>query len=272
MDFHFNARIACEYGTDEAIIIECLYFWIKKNEANSKHFHDGNYWTYNSARAFAKLFPFWSNRQIERILKSLEKQNAVNTGNYNVQPYDRTKWYALSEDVKSLYADGENHLRKRVNENTQIGEPIPVTLPNKLTADILHQSKIDEPYIKDELHHSVSQPDVFPISAKVTKKKDDGYYDLKAIKDEYFDSELLPYIDYYLSVQASYHRADGRTLYIKRISKANLERLYGEIMEATTGIDMEDWEEAVQEHFDNLPKGNDGDILAFLEASRRYFG
>lgn len=36
-------------------------------------------------------------------------------------------------------------------------------------------------------------------------------------------------------------------------------------------ISLEDWEEAVEEHFANLPKSNNGSILAFLKASKRYF-
>jgi hypothetical protein len=137
----------------------------------------------------------------------------------------------------------------------------------------LHQTQFDGLYIGDDLHHSAPQPDVVPISPKVTKRKDDGYYDLKAVKDKYFEPELLPYIDCYLNAQASYRRADGHSLYIKRISKDNLTRVYSEVSDLVDdGIDIEDWKEAVQEHFDTLAKGNDGDILAFLEASRRYFG
>lgn len=36
-------------------------------------------------------------------------------------------------------------------------------------------------------------------------------------------------------------------------------------------IDYKTWCEAVEEHFTNLPKSNNGNILAFLKASKRYF-
>lgn len=36
-------------------------------------------------------------------------------------------------------------------------------------------------------------------------------------------------------------------------------------------IDLEEWERAVQEHFETLPKSNNGNIIAFLKASMRYF-
>ena len=79
----FNTRYAAKYGIEEAIMIEHLLFWIEKNAANGKHFHDGRYWTYNSAGAFTKLFPFWSTSQIKRILTSLERQGVILKGEFN---------------------------------------------------------------------------------------------------------------------------------------------------------------------------------------------
>ena len=106
-------------------MIENLYFWIKKNKANEKHFHDGSYWTYNSIKAFEELFPFWSRRQIERILRNLENQGAIVTGNYNKSSYDRTKWYALTQTVLSIYANGEMEIPNEGNGNPRTVEPIP---------------------------------------------------------------------------------------------------------------------------------------------------
>lgn len=125
MKYTFDPVIAKRYGVEGAIIIENLYFWIMKNKANDKNYFDGDYWTYNSVKAFEELFPFWTKRQIERILKNLEKEGAIKTGNYNKSPYDRTKWYALNKMIYSIYANGEMKITKRVNENTQNGEPIP---------------------------------------------------------------------------------------------------------------------------------------------------
>jgi hypothetical protein len=125
MNHSFNTQIANLYGVEEAIIIENIYFWISKNKANEKHFYDGDYWTYNSARAFTELFPYWTQRQLERILKNAELKGAIKTGNYNKVAYDRTKWYSLTDKVKSIYANGETHFTKRGNGITQSVEPIP---------------------------------------------------------------------------------------------------------------------------------------------------
>ena len=138
--YTFDPNIAKKYGVDEAVMLENIYFWVQKNEANNKHFYDVNYWTYNSIQAFVKQFPFWTNRQIDRILKNLEKNGAIITGNYNKSPYDRTKWYAVTETAKSIYLYGEMGTTKNgndispnseinstelLNETTQIVKPIP---------------------------------------------------------------------------------------------------------------------------------------------------
>ena len=128
----FDIDIAIEYGVNCAIIIQNLYYWIKKNEANEKHFHDGKYWTYSSVKAFEKLFPYWSSKQITSILHKLEESELIVSGNFNKSPYDRTKWYALTEKgnalfqkENSIFPKGEMKNTKRENENDQKGEPIP---------------------------------------------------------------------------------------------------------------------------------------------------
>ena len=94
---YFNDKDAVKYGVEEAIIIQNIRFWLQKNRANGKHFHDGRYWTYNSKPAFAKLFPFWSEKQIRRILDSLRKQEVLVVHNYNPNPYDKTLWYSFTD-------------------------------------------------------------------------------------------------------------------------------------------------------------------------------
>lgn len=116
MDYSFNAAVAVKYGVEEAVLIHNLYWWISKNKANNKHFYDGRYWTYNSRKAFAELFPFWTNKQMRRICNSIEKQGAAIVGNYNKNQMDRTLWYALSDIVLSLYGEQDDRGTATVNE------------------------------------------------------------------------------------------------------------------------------------------------------------
>lgn len=125
MNHSFNVEVAKKYGVDGAIIIENIYFWIAKNRANKKHFYNGNYWTYNSITAFMELFPYWSSGQLERIIKKLEVDGAILTGNYNKSKYDRTKWFMLTETIYCIYGNEELHFSICGNGNLEIEEPIP---------------------------------------------------------------------------------------------------------------------------------------------------
>lgn len=119
MDFSFNAEIAAQYGVEEAVFIHNLYWWITKNKANNRHFYDGKFWTYNTAKAFSELFSFWSERQIRRIIKKLQDQGVLYIGNFNPSTYDRTQWYALDDAIYDIYQNGNMHVTKRSDASDQ---------------------------------------------------------------------------------------------------------------------------------------------------------
>lgn len=103
MYFMLNAAVAVKYGVPEAIFIHNIYWWAEKNRANGQHFYEGRAWTYNSLDAFAELFPFWSQSQVKRLVKKLEEAGGILLGNFNKKAFDRTRWYAVSDDVLELY-------------------------------------------------------------------------------------------------------------------------------------------------------------------------
>lgn len=133
MEHSFNIDVAKEYGAFEAIILKFLYFWIQKNRANEKHFHDGRYWTYNSMNAFKELFPYMTENQIRRVLKHLESEGLMLTGNFNKSTYDRTKWYALTDKATSILQKAQMETSKKQNGSGENHEPIPVNIPVKET-------------------------------------------------------------------------------------------------------------------------------------------
>lgn len=101
-ELSFSINAAVRYGVDGAILLQGMAVWISKNRANQRHFHDGRWWTYNSKAALAKLFPFWSAKQLRRIVKSLSEEGALLLGNYSDGILHNTTWYALSDDVLEL--------------------------------------------------------------------------------------------------------------------------------------------------------------------------
>ena len=127
---YFNVGVAQKYGVEEAIIIQNLHHWIEKNEANERHFHDGRYWSYNSVKAFSDLFPYWNSRHIARLLIKMEQDGIILAGNYNKNPYDRTKWYALTDSVLSIYQKWEMEKPEVSNGDTGSDQPIPDSKPD----------------------------------------------------------------------------------------------------------------------------------------------
>ena len=147
----FDTNIAVEYGVEIAIVVNHLAFWIQKNEANGKHMHNGKVWTYNSIKAFSELFPYWTERQIRRILMNMEELKIIETANFNKVSYDRTKWYtftyqfinahkpilqngkmhftessnAYDQTVKSILPNGQMEVTKRSNGSDQTVSTIP---------------------------------------------------------------------------------------------------------------------------------------------------
>lgn len=105
MDHHFNIAIAEKYGIEEAILINHLFYWIKKNEADDRNFFEGRYWTYSSASALSKLFPYIKRATISRKLAKLEEIRIIKRGNFNKSAYDRTMWYAFTDEAMEYLED-----------------------------------------------------------------------------------------------------------------------------------------------------------------------
>ena len=141
-DMHsFSVDVAKEVGVNAAILLQSIKWWCAKNKANGKNEHDGLYWTYNSVKAWQELYPYLGKSAIDNALKKLEERGYIKTGNYNSTPYDRTKWYAITDEGLRLF---ENPFSENRNGNTENGnannenkEPIPDTeqLPSSSDTD-----------------------------------------------------------------------------------------------------------------------------------------
>ena len=92
---HFNVEDARLYGVEAATFLYNIRFWLDKNKANKDHIHDGRVWTYNSQEAWCELFPYFTRRQVQRILKKLCDAGILLKGNHNKNKFDKTVWYSL---------------------------------------------------------------------------------------------------------------------------------------------------------------------------------
>lgn len=125
----FDIHHAKIYGIHEAIMISNIEFWIEKNKANRRHFYEGRFWTYNSAKAFAELLPYMTVNQVRRSLDALVDAGVLVRGNFNQSAYDRTSWYAFGD--KWISRKEEIHLADLPNGNGGDAEPIPDRKPDR---------------------------------------------------------------------------------------------------------------------------------------------
>ncbi|MCL1673602.1 hypothetical protein [Elizabethkingia ursingii] len=151
----FDINLARKLSIEAAIIFNNICYWIDKNKANGKHFHQGRHWTYNSVKAFGELFPYMTRHVIDKSLKSLESEGYIVTGNFNESSYDRTKWFSVEQNI---------HLLKKRNGSDKIQNTIPDNKPNINTNNKQEQPQVGE--------------DVFEFDLKDIKNEDGSFLDL----------------------------------------------------------------------------------------------
>ena len=106
--------LAKEIGLNEAIFLQQLRFWESKNMGRVDE--DGRRWIYNSIPAWLQQFPFLSERTLKRVLTNLESKGLLLTTTRFNRPADRTKSYAINEDMLLVYDErymAERQLRRK---------------------------------------------------------------------------------------------------------------------------------------------------------------
>lgn len=215
----FDIEIAKEYGVNVAIILENMDFWISKNKANNKHFYEGRYWTYNSVRAFHELFPYLSEKQIYTTLNKMVDEGLIMVGNFNKLPYDRTKWYALTDKGESILQNGKMGVTEKENEIAEKVEPIPY-INTDINSDINTDNDIYSPTAPEENgkdKKSESKPK--PIRHKYGEYKHVLLTDeqLEKLNNEYgveFTQRCITYLDEYIEMKG--YKAKNHYLCIKK--------------------------------------------------------
>lgn len=134
----FNDNIAKKYGITEAIILNQMVFYIEKNIANRKKFIDGNYWIYNSKKAWLELLPYMTEHSLKTALNNLIKKGAIITGRYNKINYDRTLWYAIKD--YSIFKEYDIDIEKAISEGIPDEEYNSENSPNALVESVQSNS------------------------------------------------------------------------------------------------------------------------------------
>lgn len=152
---HGLGDVALRYGVEESIFLHMVISLAMNNKDNDRNYRDGRWWTYNSLAAWEAAFPWWSAKQIRRIITSCREKGALLVGEYNKDPRDRTAWYSPSDELLAFYRDdwtgtcmcpnGQMHEPERARSRAQMGTPLPKDTQSILTKDIYaHLSAVRE--------------------------------------------------------------------------------------------------------------------------------
>ena len=98
----FNIAVATVYGVEKAIILWRFCLFIQKHKADEEYFVDGRTWTYQPALGLTSQFPYWSRQKIQRLLQSLVNDNILVKDARSVMPWDRSMWYAFTNEDRWL--------------------------------------------------------------------------------------------------------------------------------------------------------------------------
>ena len=95
-----NTELACLLGLNEAIVLQQMHYWLEKNKAKAKNYHDNRFWTYGSLQEYRdRDFKFWSFNTVKRTIAKLTERGFLLASNYNKIRLDQTKWYSIDYEA-----------------------------------------------------------------------------------------------------------------------------------------------------------------------------
>lgn len=130
----FSVKLAEKYGVEAALLINHFSHWISHNQRMKRNFHEGRTWTYQTREDIAAYFPYLDANRVRRLCEELVKKKVIVKGNFNKTHFDRTIWYAFTDEfIEEMGGGNSNNSYERQNCQME-------------TADLPHQ------------YHSLKQP------------------------------------------------------------------------------------------------------------------
>lgn len=198
----FNTALAAEIGIVPAIVFHYMRYWVYINIINGENFVEGRHWTYNTMNAIQKHFGYMSVNTISRAVSKLIEKGFLIDGCYNKNPYDKTKWYTLSDMALARYPFtdfAKTQIATEKNdafESTNLGEAIPIiTNYNKEEKENISNNINIIPNIKEKEENpkSTDFDNAFYLTAEKIKKDPEVAYNLRNYKVKDIDSLLTAF-------------------------------------------------------------------------------
>jgi hypothetical protein len=92
--------LAIAIGLDGALFLQQCWFWCEhyRRQRDLRHYHNGQWWIWNTVDSWRLQFPWWSTRTIARIIARLRKKGLLHIARYNLYRYDQTLWYTVDKE------------------------------------------------------------------------------------------------------------------------------------------------------------------------------
>ena len=169
-DHAFDPIFAKKYGIVSAVLIHDFAYWINHNRANQKNMHDGMYWTYNSAKAFARMYPYMGRSQIYSALNKMIDDGIIIKSEFNYEKWDHTPWYTITDKGYAVIAECAMLSEKLVrgesgNRDDDVQKTETTTSENEdidVQKIVRRRTEIDTSYINT--NNIRTTPDTYPYA------------------------------------------------------------------------------------------------------------
>ncbi len=96
LPIEFSASLAVKIGINEAIFLQNLQTIHWQSAATFER--DGRKWVCRTISEWAEIYPFWSERTIKSIIKSLREKDLIFVGQLG-PAFDRTNYYSVNREA-----------------------------------------------------------------------------------------------------------------------------------------------------------------------------
>lgn len=154
----FDIYLAASIGIQEAILVNYFQYWISLNHRKKKNLIDGRTWMYETREGIADHFPYFTADQVRRLTDKLIDIGILIKGNFNKTSFDRTNWYAFSDE--SIFLNNSYDWQNCQMDSAE--QPNPIGESAKYNNDI-----VPSPIAKESSKQASSQPATFSYEKKI---------------------------------------------------------------------------------------------------------
>ena len=94
----FDVGVARKLGTNAAIVLNHIMYWLRINKIKNENQKDGRTWMFETTKDMADFLGYMSEKQVRLAIDILVKNNLLVKGHFHKNHFNRTNWYALYDE------------------------------------------------------------------------------------------------------------------------------------------------------------------------------